>query len=99
MTRTGTRLYSACCTTQVVLMATYDTNELRCGGHPMLEAEPAEITSTPVPGQDTGTQLGKRYVDEESGVSVLCVRGGTGSLSVAGRDLLMPQAKLLPSSD
>ena len=35
-----------------------------------------------VTGFDGGTQLGKRYADEELGLEVLCTKAGEGSISV-----------------
>jgi hypothetical protein len=70
---------------------------LMCAGAQMLEASTA-----PVPAAVSGgpaVQLGKRYVDEESGLEVLCVRAGAGPLSFAGRDLAIKAAKPLPASD
>ena len=46
-----------------------------------------------------GTKLGKRYVDEELGLELLCTKPGEGSLGVSGRALTLKGAKPLPSSD
>jgi len=46
-----------------------------------------------------GTQLGKRYVDEPTGLEVLCVKPGSGTLAADGRDLTLKSAKPLPASD
>lgn len=46
-----------------------------------------------------GTQLGKRYVDEEAGVEVLCTKQGDGSLALDDRSLHLQGAKPLPPSD
>ncbi|WP_016694149.1 hypothetical protein [Rhodococcus rhodochrous] len=43
--------------------------------------------------------MGKRYEDAETGLEVLCVKAGAGSLSIAGRPLSFKEAKTLPSSD
>lgn len=45
------------------------------------------------------TLLGKRYVDEQSGLEVLCTKAGKGLLAYGGRTLVVKQAKQLPSSD
>ncbi len=50
-------------------------------------------------GHDGGTLLGKRYSDEASGVEILCVKPGAGSLGIDGRLLELKTAKALPSSD
>jgi hypothetical protein len=44
-------------------------------------------------------QLGKRYVDADSGVELLCTRAGLGVLTCDGRAMTIKGAKPLPSSD
>jgi hypothetical protein len=46
-----------------------------------------------------GSIMGKRYVDAEAGVQLLCVAAGEGTLTVNGRLLEIEVAKQLPSSD
>jgi hypothetical protein len=46
-----------------------------------------------------GTTLGKRYVDESSGLEVLCTKAGTGTLTLDGTPLTLQGAKPLPASD
>ena len=46
-----------------------------------------------------GTQIGKRYADEESGLEVLVTKAGPGSLSIGTDALAEKGAKPLPSSD
>ena len=46
-----------------------------------------------------GTKIGKRYVDAAGTVELLCVKGGQGSLSIAGVALKTKDAKPLPASD
>ncbi len=74
--------------------------DLQCGGHPMAvlggDVTPgAEVKA----GFDEGTQVGKRYVEEDAGVEVLCTKAGSGSLSVGDVALTLKGAKPLPSSD
>jgi hypothetical protein len=60
----------------------------------------AEVTPQAIEaGFDQGTQLGKRYADEELGVEVLCTKAGEGSLSVGETLLAVKGAKPLPASD
>jgi hypothetical protein len=47
----------------------------------------------------TGTQLGKRYADEELGLELLCTKPGQGSISVGETILAVKGAKPLPASD
>ena len=46
-----------------------------------------------------GTVVGKRYVDDESGIELLGSKAGAGSLAVDGRALRLKEAKPLPASD
>jgi hypothetical protein len=74
---------------------------MMCDGHPMTDRDAAaeESDSDGPIGAGGGTQLGKRYADEEIGIEVLCTKAGTGSLSCGGRELIVRQAQTLPSSD
>ena len=97
--RPGTRLFSAACDTSVVVVRPgQGVREIACGGVPMVETQ-APPTSPPGTGHDGGTALGKRYVDEASGLELLCTKAGSGSLSADGRALVAKQAKPLPASD
>ncbi|GAA4259761.1 hypothetical protein [Dietzia aurantiaca] len=95
--KTGTRMYSQACEGEVMVIKGVDV-ELACGGVPMSDAA-GDSGSGVADGFDGGTVLGKRYQDEESGLQVLCVKPGSGSLSVDGRILPEMVAKQLPSSD
>lgn len=97
----GTRLESATCDTQVVVVkAPKDAPDVdvRCGGAPMREhgsgGERVAIT-----GDGDATLLGKRYEDPDLGLELLCTQGGDGALSVGEAPLLVKGAKPLPSSD
>jgi hypothetical protein len=99
--KAGLRLRSVSDTTEVVVVrAPSDDADLRCGGHPMvaLDAEAAS-GATIESGFDEGTQVGKRYADENSGLELLCTKAGKGSLSLGVDPLPVKGAKPLPSSD
>jgi len=91
--KTGTRWSSATCATEVVVVKGADV-VLECGDAPMIEGAGAGGDAV-----GEGTRLGKRYTDEASGLLVLCVKPGAGSLCVAGVPLVEVAAKQLPSSD
>jgi hypothetical protein len=97
----GTRLRSAVCTTEVIVVRP-PTGEvsLSCGGAAMLElgTEP-ENGGAIDPAQSGGTLLGKRYADEALGLEILCTKAGDGSLAINGEPLGLKDAKPLPSSD
>jgi len=97
----GSRWKSAVCDTEVVVVrATPGDVALECGGHPMVahaEAKPAGVAMDAAHGG--GTQPGKRFADDVSGLEVLCTKGGAGSLSIGGRPVGAKEAKKLPASD
>jgi hypothetical protein len=98
--KAGTRLRSAVDACEVVVVrAPADPVDLRCGGHAFVpvdaEAAPVEVAA----GFDQGTQLGKRYCDDELGVEILCTKAGAGSISVGETVLAVKGAKALPASD
>jgi hypothetical protein len=98
--KAGARLRSVTCTTEVVVVHAEGDGDLRCGGEPMVDiASDEKFDHEPVPGFDEGTQIGKRYVDEASGLEVLCTKAGPGSLSLGEVRLTLRGAKPLPSSD
>ena len=95
--KTGTRALSAVCETEVMVIRGAEV-ELCCGGAPMVTTRDGEVGS-PAAGLDGGTLLGKRYEHAQSGLQVLCVKPGAGTLSVDGDPLAEHAAKQLPSSD
>ena len=97
----GSRHKSAVCDTQVmVIRATQDPVDLRCGGVPMIEVN-AEMPAGAVldAGFAGGALIGKRYIDAADKIELLCTKGGKGSLSVGTVAFDVKQAKALPSSD
>lgn len=98
--RPGLRLRSTTDDTEVVVVRGSGDVELTCGGESMEDARsPSGTASAPAAGQDGGSLLGKRYEDPETGVEVLCVKGGVASIAVAGRLLEVKSTKPLPASD
>jgi hypothetical protein len=96
----GTRLRSATDSTEVIVVrAPSEPVDLRCGGHPMVALD-ADATGASIEGGfDEGTQLGKRYEDDDSGIEILCTKPGPASLSIGDDALHIKGAKPLPSSD
>jgi hypothetical protein len=99
--RPGVRLHSAVDDTEVIVIAAPDEEiDLGCGGQPMLEAgQEAPAGATLDDGLSGGTALGKRFADEASGLELLCVKAGAGTLTLAGEPLALKVAKALPASD
>lgn len=97
----GSRWASVTCSTEMVVVkcAVADL-DLECGGAKMVAVgDPAAATGSPAPGLDGGTLLGKRYVNADDTIELLCTKAGDGSLAVGGQPLEVKGAKPLPSSD
>src|SRR4029077_17377380 len=75
--KAGTRLRSATDACEVVVVkAPGEAVDLRCGGQPFVAIDADVTTQAPAAGFDGGTQLGKRYADEELGLEILCTKAG-----------------------
>jgi hypothetical protein len=99
--KAGSRLKSAVCETEVIAVRAPGVDvDLRCGGAPMIEFEADAPSGGAIsPDHHAGTQLGKRYADETTGIELLCTKPGEGSLSVGDVPLPLKEAKPLPASD
>lgn len=99
--RPGSRLRSAVDATEVVVVKPpAGPVDLRCGGQPMVPlGSEAGAGAMPSPEHADGTLLGKRYVDADQTLEVLCTKPGDGSLSVGDEPLQIKEAKPLPASD
>lgn len=100
MIKSGTRLKSQVCDTQVIVVKTADSlDDLRAGGAPMLPLDDASAgDATLAPEFAGGAVMGKRYVDD-AGAEVLVTKAGAGTLSVGTVPLTIKEAKPLPASD
>jgi hypothetical protein len=98
--KAGARLRSATDACEVVVVkAPADPVDLRCGGHPFLPADAEPASESVVAGFEGGTQLGKRYSEDEIGLELLCTKAGEGAISVGETVLAVKGAKPLPASD
>ncbi|HEY2084895.1 MAG TPA: hypothetical protein VGH54_02475 [Mycobacterium sp.] len=64
-----------------------------------MTADDAARSAAPKGTAEHGVVLGKRYVDEPTGLEVLCTKAGAGPLAADGRQLVIKAAKALPASD
>jgi len=94
----GSKLKSAVCDTEVMVIKAAAGAVVHCGGSPLVAERPAE-RSTIDPAFAGGTKIGKRYVDAANTLELLCVKAGQGTLSLNGVALSVKEAKPLPSSD
>jgi hypothetical protein len=65
----------------------------------MIPLDAQRTGDAPDPSLAGGTQMGKRYADEASGLEVLCTKAGAGTLTLDGAPIELKGAKPLPSSD
>ena len=100
MVKTGTRLQSQVCDTQVIVVRSSDSlDDLRDGGVPMIPLDAEKSADVQLdPAFAGGTVMGKRYVDE-AGAELLVTKAGAGSLSIGTTPLEQKTAKPLPASD
>lgn len=97
----GSRWKSAVCDAQLVVVRPPKTpGELQCGGVAVLPIDdPAAPAGAIDEGFSDGVAIGKRYVDETSGLEVLGAKAGKGSLGFDGTAMTVKGAKPLPASD
>ena len=58
----------------------------------------AELSCDASPGVESNL-LGKRYIDEETDITVLCIKAGVGRICCNGVPMTQMAQKKLPSSD
>jgi hypothetical protein len=100
MLKPGSRWKSVACSAEIVVVRPPSAEgALYCGGAEMA-ALGTEAAAQPLdPSASGGVAIGKRYVDEPSGLEVLGSKAGAGALFFDGRPLRMKEAKPLPASD
>ena len=98
--KAGARLKSSVCDAQVMVIAAPAGDvALTCGGAAMVETTSSAPRGAIHPDHKNGTQIGKRYVNADGSLELLCTKPGEGSLALAGTALKLKEAKALPSSD
>ena len=96
----GTRLLSAVCATEMIAVrAPGGEVDVTIGGAPPV-ADAALRGDGPVAeGFGGGTAMGKRYVDADETIELLCTKPGDGVPALDGTPLVLKDAKPLPASD
>lgn len=98
--KSGVRLKSTVCNGEVmVITAAEGITAITCGGAEMADAANDVSKGEINPDHAEGVQIGKRYINEEGDLELLCIKPGDGSLAVEGKPLKMKSAKKLPKSD
>src|SRR3546814_8967385 len=89
----GTKLKSAVCGLETIIIRPPSAEgSLSCGATPMTIAGQTPVEAPQLAEAQPGQALiGKRYVDESSGLEVLCTKGGKGELAFDGRPLKLKE--------
>ena len=97
----GSRWKSVVCDGEmVVVRPPKSPGILCCGGQVAVALADAGVDIMPlIDGHDGGLLMGKRYIDEASGLEVLGSKPGRGAVSFDGRLMATKDAKPLPASD
>ncbi len=98
--KTGARFKSSVCEAEVmVISAPEGDTALTCGGAPMMDVASEAGKGEIDPDHKLGVQIGKRYIDADATIELLCIKPGEGSLALGGEPLLLKDTKKLPKSD
>ncbi len=99
----GNRLVSTVCSTEIIVVKAGDEDvSLTCGGIAMVLPEERQGATTDGTISDeakNGTLLGKRYINVDDTLELLCTKAGEGSLGIGDTLLEEKEAKVLPASD
>lgn len=95
----GMRLKSVVCSGEAMVIKGNGVT-LTCGGEPMIaHTDTAAGTAQANPKHMFKCLIGKRYVNADGTVELLCVKAGEGSFGADGEMLMGKETKKLPSSD
>jgi hypothetical protein len=97
----GTRLFSAVCTTEMIAVkAPSGEIDVTIGGvAPVGSVADRQDGAAVVDGHGGGASMGKRYVDDDDTIELLCTKPGDGLPALDGQLLQLKEAKALPASD
>lgn len=101
MVKPGTRLFSSVCSTEMIAVKAPGVEvDVTIGGvSPVLVVADRSGSGTVAPGHGGGAAMGKRYVDADDTIELLCTKPGDGLPAVAGALLQLKDAKPMPASD
>lgn len=99
--KAGSRLFSAVCTTEMIAVKVPagDVNLTIGGSAPVASAAERVAGGAVADGHGGGAAMGKRYVDQDDSIELLCTKPGPGVPALNGVLLVLKEAKALPASD
>jgi hypothetical protein len=95
--RVGQTLASTNGSGRFVVLSVGTARDVPClNGQPLVVAVPAPCSASGQPRRSCGgPEPGARYVDEPSGLEIMCTEAGTGALVYAGRPMtVVPRRQL-----
>jgi hypothetical protein len=97
--RPGDQLASTVCSTRVIVIRAPAQGRplITCADSPMVSASGSAAPAAPAP--EAGTLIGKRYVNADETVELLCTASGAGELRCDGVPMTRKAPKALPASD
>lgn len=97
----GARLLSAVCSTELITVkANGDEVDLTIGGAPpAVSADDRDATVGAAAGFDGGAAMGKRYINDDETIELMCTKPGDGVPAIDGVVMTLKEAKKLPASD
>lgn len=97
----GVRLFSAVCSTEMIAVrAPAGEVDITIGGTaPVTDAALRGGSAAVADGHGGGAAMGKRYVDRDETLELLCTKPGDGVPALDGELMVLKQAKALPASD
>ncbi|MCK0517350.1 hypothetical protein [Williamsia sp. DF01-3] len=101
MLKSGARLRSQVCSTEVIVVRAGSVDlTLTCGGHLMIALGDDPDTGLVLDGGfASGAAIGKRYTDGSGSAEILVTKAGAGTLAIGGIPLQLKATTPLPSSD
>ncbi len=95
----GTRLKSVVCSGEAMVVKGAG-GTITCGGVPMIGHQDSHDGSAEAdPEHMFQSLIGKRYVNADGTLELLCIKAGDGSFGADGQMLMGKETKRLPSSD
>lgn len=96
----GSRVFSNTCDAEFIAIKAPDAElDLTIGGHPPATVAEDRVRQPVHDGCGGGSKLGKRFVDADGSVELLCIKAGEGVPALGGETLLVKDSKTLPASD
>lgn len=97
----GARLFSAVCSTEMIAVKAppADVDITIGGAPPVASVADRDGAGSVAEGFGGGAAMGKRYVDADETLELLCTKPGDGLPAMGGVLMQLKEAKALPASD